>query len=98
MMLAQAPAFDLNVEIDARDPDAVALLVYTSGTTGPPRARNAGRNIISSGKAATQMFGPQMGKRSSAFCLAHIWERTNALYLPLFQKPSSASPKALDDL
>lgn len=87
-LLAEGTAkadFDLDAEIDARDPDAVALLVYTSGTTGPPKgAQLTGRNIISSGKAAQEMFGDQAGEDQFSFLpLAHIWERTNALYLPL---------------
>lgn len=78
--------FDLNDEIDARDPEATAIIVYTSGTTGPPKgAQLTGGNVIASGKAAYQMFGPQRGEDQFSFLpLAHIWERTNALYLPLF--------------
>lgn len=78
--------FDLNTQIDRRDADAVALLVYTSGTTGPPKgAQLTGRNIVSSGKAAYEMFGVGSGEDQFSFLpLAHIWERTNALYLPLF--------------
>ena len=61
--MAQAQPMDLNPAIDARDPQAVALLVYTSGTTGPPKgAQLTGYNIISSGAAAMEMFGPQDGK------------------------------------
>ena len=87
-LLAKTEPMDLKAEIDQRDPEAVALLVYTSGTTGPPKgAQLTGRNIIASGKAAAEMFGPQAGESQFSFLpLAHIWERTNALYLPLFQK------------
>lgn len=87
-LLGEGTAIDLDREIDARDPDAVALLVYTSGTTGPPKgAQLTGRNLMSSGKAARELFGDQTGEDQFSFLpLAHIWERTNALYLPLFQR------------
>ncbi len=77
---------DLNAEIEARDPTDVALLVYTSGTTGPPKgAQISGANVIAAGKAAYELFGLETGEDQFSFLpLAHIWERVNALYLPLF--------------
>ena len=99
---AKGKGFNLDAEIDARDPGAVALLVYTSGTTGPPKgAQLTGRNIISSGKAVHEMFGDQAGEVQFSFLpLAHIWERINALYLPLFLRSIVAyaeSPETIFD-
>jgi long-chain acyl-CoA synthetase len=63
-------------------PDDVAFLVYTSGTTGPPKGSMIShRNIINTVDILTKFIPPNKDDRQvCSLPLAHIAERFNALY------------------
>jgi long-chain acyl-CoA synthetase len=71
----------------ARDPREVAILVYTSGTTGRPKgAMISQNNIISvlSGLSTTLYEGvPRGGERIAFLPLCHIAERLIGAFIPL---------------
>jgi long-chain acyl-CoA synthetase len=71
----------------ARDPGEVAILVYTSGTTGKPKgAMISQNNIISvlSGLSTTLYEGvPRGGERIAFLPLCHIAERMIGAFIPL---------------
>lgn len=70
------------------DPDDVALLVYTSGTTGPPKgAMNSHANILAVTSSFAALGG--IGSGSVAFALAPLFHITGAVLLgalPLMQR------------
>ncbi len=76
-------AFDPMVEI-AR-PDDLAILVYTSGTTGPPKgAMLSHRNIMFQLGYADFIAEPRPGDQQLSFLpLSHIAERTFTVFYPL---------------
>jgi long-chain acyl-CoA synthetase len=76
-------AFDTMVEI-AR-PDDLAILVYTSGTTGPPKgAMLSHRNILFQLGYADFLAEPREGDQQLSFLpLCHIAERTFSVFNPL---------------
>ena len=76
-------AWDRLVEI-AR-PEDLALLVYTSGTTGPPKgAMLSHRNILFQLGAADFIAEPRPGDQQLSFLpLSHIAERTFTVFYPL---------------
>jgi len=69
-------------KIEATDPDSVANLVYTSGTSGPPKgAMNTHRNIIASAKLSHQRTG--LTDNVNVLCylpLCHAAERAVSYY------------------
>jgi long-chain acyl-CoA synthetase len=76
-------AFDAMVEI-AR-PNDLAILVYTSGTTGPPKgAMLSHRNILFQLGYADFVAEPRPGDQQLSFLpLCHIAERTFSVFYPL---------------
>jgi long-chain acyl-CoA synthetase len=76
-------AFDALVEI-AR-PDDVAILVYTSGTTGPPKgAMLSHRNILFQLGYGDFLTQPRPGDQQLSFLpLCHVAERTFTVFYPL---------------
>jgi long-chain acyl-CoA synthetase len=76
-------AFEPMVEI-AR-PEDLAILVYTSGTTGPPKgAMLSHRNILFQLGYADFVAEPRPGDQQLSFLpLAHIAERTFTVFYPL---------------
>ena len=77
----------LQERCDARDPGEVAVLVYTSGTTGKPKgAMISQNNIISvlSGLSTTLYEGvPRGGERIAFLPLCHIAERLIGAFIPM---------------
>lgn len=70
------------------DPDAVAYLVYTSGTSGPPKpAMISHRNCLTALVGAFGEVFPGLGSEEhrsvSYLSLAHILERCLTVYFPL---------------
>ena len=66
-------------------PDELALLVYTSGTTGPPKgAMLSHRNVLFQIRNADAFIPLEQGDEQLAFLpLCHIAERTFTVFLPL---------------
>jgi long-chain acyl-CoA synthetase len=77
-------AFDPLVEI-AR-PEDLAILVYTSGTTGPPKgAMLSHRNILFQIGFSDFLTDPRPGDQQLSFLpLAHVAERTFSVFYPLY--------------
>ena len=71
--------------VDAAEPEELALLVYTSGTTGPPKgAMLSHRNVLFQIDNADAFIPLQQGGEQLAFLpLCHIAERTFTVFLPL---------------
>ena len=71
--------------VDASAPEELALLVYTSGTTGPPKgAMLSHRNVLFQIDNAGAFIPVQEGGEQLAFLpLCHIAERTFTVFLPL---------------
>jgi long-chain acyl-CoA synthetase len=75
--------------IDARlaelDPAAPAMVVYTSGTTGPPKgAMISSRNVLGTSEELVRTLG--LGRKDSVLSylpLAHVAEKIFSLFLPL---------------
>jgi long-chain acyl-CoA synthetase len=76
-------AWDAMVEI--AKPDDLAILVYTSGTTGPPKgAMLSHRNILFQLGYADFLAEPREGDQQLSFLpLSHIAERTFTVFYPL---------------
>jgi long-chain acyl-CoA synthetase len=71
--------------VEASAPEELALLVYTSGTTGPPKgAMLSHRNVLFQIDNAGAFIPVQEGGEQLAFLpLCHIAERTFTVFLPL---------------
>jgi long-chain acyl-CoA synthetase len=71
--------------IAAIDPDAPAMIVYTSGTTGPPKgAMLSSRNVTTSADAGVAAFGYSDREQVLSYLpLCHVAEKIFTLYLPL---------------
>ena len=71
--------------IAALDPDAPAMIVYTSGTTGPPKgAMLSSRNVTASADAGVAAFGYSADEQTLSYLpLCHVAEKIFTLYLPL---------------
>lgn len=69
------------------DPNAIATIVYTSGTVGLPKGvKLAHQNIISNIKAILEVISVSSKDRLlSLLPLSHIFERTAGYYAPLSQ-------------
>ena len=66
-------------------PDDIAILVYTSGTTGPSKgAMISNQNIVYSIESGMEVFKPKPNDEQLSFLpLCHILERTVSTMLPL---------------
>ena len=73
---ADAKAFD--VMVDAIDPEQLATLVYTSGTTGPPKgAMISHANVMATLRSLTSIIDLTPAERFLSFLpLSHITERS----------------------
>jgi len=76
-------AFDSMVEI--AQPNDLAILVYTSGTTGPPKgAMLSHRNILFQLGYSDFLTAPREGDQQLSFLpLSHVAERTFTVFYPL---------------
>ena len=68
-------------KVEALDPEATAVIVYTSGTTGPPKgAELSSRNLVAAGAAFSTAFpGTPDDEVLSYLPLCHIAERLTSL-------------------
>ena len=67
------------------DPDAPAIIVYTSGTTGPPKgAMLSQRNLMTAARSGTQVFATSPRDEALSYLpLCHIAERLLSVVFPL---------------
>jgi len=80
-----ARAAEILERIAAIDPDEPAMIVYTSGTTGPPKgAMLSSRNVTTSADAGVAAFGYSDREQVLSYLpLCHVAEKIFTLYLPL---------------
>ena len=85
MALAATQAAQFEAAIDAGQPQDLAFLVYTSGTTGAPKgAMVLNRNVVFQMGLATSYLDVVPGDRSISFLpLCHIAERMASVFNPL---------------
>lgn len=82
------------------EPDALASIVYTSGTTGRPKGvMLSHRNILSNAAAASSLerFGPH-DLFLSFLPLSHMLERTGGYYLPMLAGSAVAYARSVQQL
>lgn len=83
LLAAQPKAFDAFVE--RLDPDAPAMVVYTSGTTGQPKgALISGRNAMEIAPGVAQMLGVTPDDQLLSYLpLCHVAEKIFTYFTPL---------------
>jgi len=89
-------AFDPLVEI--AQPGDLAILVYTSGTTGPPKgAMLSHRNILFQIGYSDFVTEPRAGDQQLSFLpLAHVAERTFSVFYPLYSGATVNFAESID--
>src|SRR5262249_43001011 len=72
--------------VELARPEDLAILVYTSGTTGPPKgAMLSHRNILFEIGFPASLTEPRRGDQRLSFLpLAHVAERTFSVFYPLY--------------
>jgi long-chain acyl-CoA synthetase len=82
------------------DPDATATLVYTSGTTGPPKGvMLSHRNILNNAEAILVRIPAHQSDCFLSFLpLAHAFERTVGYYLPMMAGCTVAYARSIEQL
>ncbi len=88
--------------LDSRTRDDLAVLVYTSGTTGPPKgAMHANRSICSQMKHAKNLYNAEPGDDRLLFLpLCHVAERLGGYYTSIALGPImnfAESPETVPD-
>ncbi len=86
--------------VRAADPDALATIVYTSGTTGRPKGvMLSHRNILSNAEAVLKLVpGYREDLYLSFLPLSHTFERTVGYYLPIMTGSTVAFARSVQDL
>jgi len=82
------------------DPDGLATLVYTSGTTGPAKGvMLSHRNILSNAEGVLRHIPARQTDVFLSFLpLAHAFERTVGYYLPMMAGSTVAFSRSVDEL
>ena len=85
MQLAEQQPDVVYEHISGLDPDDACMVVYTSGTTGPPKgAMLTSRNVTVTADAAVATFGYGTDEQVLSYLpLCHVAEKIFTLYLPL---------------
>jgi long-chain acyl-CoA synthetase len=100
---AAEDAVALAAAVAAGQPEDVAFLVYTSGTSGPPKpAMISHRNCLTGIVGAFGEIFPDLGRSAhrtvSYLSMAHILERTLTIYLPLVYDVVPHLPESVEEL
>jgi long-chain acyl-CoA synthetase len=84
--------------VDALTPEQVATIVYTSGTTGPPKgAMLTQANLAASVRAAAQLWGASADDRVCSYLpLCHVAEKIFTIYLPMASGASANFAESVD--
>ena len=84
-LAANEPAIAWQERLSAIDPEAPAMVVYTSGTTGPPKgALLSSRNVLEPARAFHREMGYGEGDTVLSYLpLCHVAEKVLSLFLPL---------------
>lgn len=72
-------------QVRARDPKAPSMVVYTSGTTGPPKgAMISSHNVIAGADASMPIFETTANEQILSYLpLCHVAEKIFSLFIPL---------------
>ena len=83
-----------------RDPDALATIVYTSGTTGRPKGvMLSHHNILSNAEGACSVLAPGHDDTFLSFLpLSHTFERTCGYYLTIMTGSTVAHSRGIPQL
>ena len=84
--------------VDALTPEQVATIVYTSGTTGPPKgAMLTQANLAASVRAASLLWGASADDRVCSYLpLCHVAEKIFTIYLPMASGASANFAESVD--
>ena len=87
-------------QVNISEPDALATIVYTSGTTGRPKGvMLTHRNILWNTGAALQAFQVNPDDVFLSFLpLSHMFERTAGYYLPMMAGSCVAYARSMQEL
>jgi long-chain acyl-CoA synthetase len=82
------------------EPDALATIVYTSGTTGPPKGvMLSHRNILRNAEAVLERIPARTDDIFLSFLpLSHTFERTVGYYIPMMAGSTVAYARSIKDL
>lgn len=88
------------VPMRVTDPDGLATIVYTSGTTGRPKGvMLSHRNIVANAEAVTRIVPTYREDVFLSFLpLSHAFERTTGYYLPIMTGSCVAYARSIQDL
>ncbi len=101
-LVGENPELDreLTQRLDSTGGEELASIVYTSGTTGPPKgAMLTHQNFLSNVRSCAQLF--QLGPEDSCLSflpLSHVFERMAGYYLMLHQGVTIAYAESIDSL
>lgn len=91
---------EAELEIHARDPNAIATLTYTSGTTGPPKGVMLSHaNILENAQAVIAHVPSYREDVYLSFLpLSHAFERTAGYYVPMMSGSTVVFARSVQDL
>ena len=94
------PAEPHHFQVSAGDPNLLATIVYTSGTTGRPKGvMLSHRNILWNAGASLHAFCVQTDDVFLSFLpLSHMFERTCGYYLPMIAGSCVAYARSIQEL
>ena len=94
------PAEGGEIVVQAEDPDSLATIVYTSGTTGPPKGvMLSHKNILWNAEAILKVIPCYPADILLSFLpLSHTFERTAGYYTPMMAGSSVAYSRSMEKL